>query len=144
MANTLFPTIEIPSLTKPKRDTDIRYKKSAAWDLKRGDFIRDGAGKIETHPGRDAYLVWCIKTSMTERYARLAYPDSIGAELESAKQMPTREATELALERTIREAITVNPRTEYVRDFTFEWDGDDVKVRFRVKGRNLEEYEVAV
>ena len=144
MAEVLFPTFEIPSLSKPKQDNDIRYKKSAAWDLKKGDFVRDGAGKIETDSGRDAFMVWCIKTSTTERYTKLAYPSSIGSELESAKKELTREATELALERTITEAICVNPRTEYVRDFEFEWDGDDVKIQFRVKGKNIEEFEIKV
>lgn len=86
--------------------------------------------------------IWCIKTSTTERFAKLAYPGSIGAELEAARKEKTREATELALERTLTEAIAVNPRTEYVRDFEFEWDGDDVHVRFRVKGKNIEEFQI--
>ena len=142
MANQLFPTIAIPSLVRPKRTADLRYKKSAAWDTKTGDFVRDGAGKIETHSGRDAYMIWCIKTSMTERYAKLAYPHSIGAELEAAKQEQSPEAVELALERTLTEAIMVNPRTEYVRDFAFEWNGEHLRVTFTVKGRDLEEFQV--
>ena len=113
-----------------------------AWDFEKGDFVRDSAGKIQEHPGRDAYMVWCIKTSTTERFAKLAYPSSIGAELEAARKEKSREATELALERTLTEAISVNPRTEYVRDFEFEWDGDDVHVRFRVKGKNIEEFQI--
>lgn len=142
MANQLFPTITIPSLVKPKRNADYRYKRSAAWDPEAGDFVRDGAGKIETHTGRDAYKVWCIKTSLTERYAKLAYPHSIGAELEAAKQEQSQEAVELALERTLTEAIMVNPRTEYVRDFSFEWNGEHLRVVFTVKGRNLEAFQV--
>ena len=142
MAETLFPVVEIPSLSKPKRDNDIRYKRSAAWDLEKGDFIRDGAGKVEESSGRDAYMVWCIKVSTTERYAHLAYPNSIGAELESAKAEPSSDAVELMLERTIREAIMINPRTEYVRDFVFEWNGDHLKVEFTVKGKDLEEFQI--
>lgn len=144
MADALFPTVSIPSLSKPKQDNDIRYKRSAAWDFEKGDFVRDGAGKIETAPGRDAYMVWCGKTSTTERYAKLAYPNTIGSELEAAKKEETRSAVELALERTITEALSVNPRTEYVRDFAFEWDGDNVKARFHVKGRNIEEFQIEV
>lgn len=144
MANQLFPTAAIPSLSKPVRDTDIRYKRSAAWDFQKGDFIRDGTGKIVQAAGRDNYATWCVKVSTTERFAHLAYPNSIGAELEAAKQEQSREAAELSLERTITEAITVNPRTEYVRDFEFEWDGSDVKVKFTVKGRNLEEFQLEI
>ena len=142
MANILFPVISIPSLEKPKETADLRYKKSMAWDLENGDFIRDGAGKIETHSGRDAYIVWCIKTSMTERYTRLAYPNSIGSELEDAKREQSEAAVELALERTLTEAIMVNPRTEYVRDFVFVWNGEHLQVTFTVKGRDLEEFQI--
>lgn len=142
MANTLFPTVSIPSLEKPKETADLRYKKSLAWDLERGDFIRDGAGKIETHSGRDAYMVWCIKTSTTERYTKLAYPNSIGSELEDAKREQSDAAVELALERTLTEALMVNPRTEYVRDFVFVWNGEHLQVTFTVKGRDLEEFQI--
>lgn len=142
MANTLFPTVSIPSLEKPKETADLRYKKSMAWDLERGDFIRDGAGKIETHSGRDAYVVWCIKTSTTERYTKLAYPNSIGSELEDAKREQSDAAVELALERTLTEALMVNPRTEYVRDFVFVWNGEHLQVTFTVKGRDLEEFQI--
>lgn len=144
MAETLFPVVEIPSLSKPKQDNDIRYKRSAAWDLTKGDFVRDGAGKILTDTGRDAYAVWCIKVSTTERYAHLAYPASIGAELEAAKAEASRDATELLLERTIREAIMVNPRTEYVRDFDFTWNGDHLQVVFTVKGKDIEEFQIEI
>ena len=142
MAKQLFPVVSIPSLSRPKQDNDIRYKRAPAWDLRAGDFVRDGAGKILTDTGRDAYMTWCIKTSQTERFAKLAYPNSIGVEMEAAKREISREATELALERTIREAVMVNPRTEYVRDFAFLWDGDDVHVSFRVKGKNIEEFQI--
>ena len=142
MAKTLFPVVSIPSLSKPKQDNDIRYKRAPAWDLQAGDFVRDGAGKILTDTGRDAYVVWCVKTSQTERFAKLAYPSAIGAELEAAKQEKSPEAAELALERTIREALMANPRTEYVRDFAFQWDGDNVHVTFTVKGKNIEEFQI--
>ena len=142
MAKQLFPVVSIPSLSRPKQDNDIRYKRGPAWDIEAGDFVRDGAGKILTATGRDAYMTWCVKTSQTERFAKLAYPASIGAELEAAKQEKSRAATELALERTIREAVMVNPRTEYVRDFVFRWEGDHVHVTFTVKGKNIEEFQI--
>ena len=144
MAKQLFPVVSIPSLSRPKQNNDIRYKRGPAWDYEAGDFARDGAGKIPVASGRDTYMAWCVKTSQTERFAKLAYPSSIGAELEAAKQEKSREATELALERTIREALMVNPRTEYVRDFAFQWDGDRVRISFRVKGRNIEEFQATV
>lgn len=140
----LFPVVDIPLLTIPQPDSDIRYKKSAMWDLKKEDFVRDPNGKILTDTGRNAYMVWCIKVSTTERYTCEAYPDEIGAELEEAKRQGTHEATESMLERTIRETIMVNPRTEYVRDFSFRWDGDNLHVKFKVKGKNLQEFTVEI
>lgn len=144
MAKSLFPTVEIPSLSIPKQDNDMRYKRSLGWDLKSGDFIRDGSGKIVEDNGRDAYMVWCIKTSTTERYACEAYPHSIGTELESARQESTEDAVELAAERTIREALMVNPRTESVSDFEFTWDGDALHISFVVKGYDLEEFQIEI
>ncbi len=145
MANTLFPTVSIPSLSKPVQDNDIRYKRSMAWDLKSGDFVRDGSGRILEDTGRDAYIVWCVKVSTTERYSRSGYPNSIGSEIEAARKEKSNEAVELALERTIREALMVNPRTEYVRDFLFTWsNGDNLNVSFTVKGKNLEEFQITI
>lgn len=144
MAETLYPVFDIPALTIPEPDSDIRYRKSAAWDLKKGDFVRDPTGKVQESTGRDNYMVWCIKTSLTERYTCEAYPDNLGAELEEAKRQKTEAATELMLERTIRESIMTNPRTEYVRGFLFDWQGDQLNVTFTVKGQDLEEFTVTI
>lgn len=42
-------------------------------------------------------------------------------------------------ERTITDAIMVNPRAENVRDFQFTWEGDQMHVTFKVKGSNWDE-----
>ena len=41
---------------------------------------------------------------------------------------------ESMVQRTITEALMVNPRTEDVRDFAFSWDGDSMHCTFTVKG----------
>ena len=41
---------------------------------------------------------------------------------------------ESMVQRTITEALMVNPRTEEVRDFAFSWDGDSMHCTFTVKG----------
>ena len=49
------------------------------------------------------------------------------------------------VERTITDAIMVNPRAENVRDFQFTWEGDQMHVTFKVKGSNWdEEIEVSL
>ena len=46
---------------------------------------------------------------------------------------------ESMVERTITDAIMVNPRAENVRDFQFTWEGDQMHVTFKVKGSNWDE-----
>ena len=38
----------------------------------------------------------------------------------------------------------VNPRTEYVRQFEFVWNGDAVRVSFVVKGVDIDEFKVSI
>ena len=53
-------------------------------------------------------------------------------------------AVESAIERTISEALMVNPRTEYVRSFEFSWSGEAVSVSFTVKGVDTDEFKVSI
>ncbi|MDN5345122.1 MAG: hypothetical protein PWQ18_1236 [Clostridia bacterium] len=80
--------------------------------------------------GAEAWVQWCIKTVLTERFAYLIYSPNYGCELEKALQQPSRRAVEAELERTITEALLADPRTEMVKDFSFSWQGDQVKVSF--------------
>lgn len=67
----------------------------------------------------EAYKIWCVKAVSTERYSCLGYDDDIGAEMEDAMKEEDDTAVELAIERTIEEALMVNPRTESVEDFWY-------------------------
>lgn len=142
--NNLFPTVEVPELIQESEQYDEKYKPSVAWDLEAGDFVRNGANQLMECDGRDAYRVWCVKVVNTERWACLAYPDSIGTEMESALKEKTNAAVESAAERTITEALLVNPRTEYVREFEFTWNGDELFCSFTVKGIDWEEFPLSV
>ncbi len=44
------------------------------------------------------------------------------------------ETVESMVQRTITEALMVNPRTEDVLDFEFSWEGDSMHCKFKVKG----------
>lgn len=123
---------------------DTEYHPSVAWDLEAGDFVRDGANRLIECEGRDAYAVWCIKMACTQRNAHLAYMEEItgydlGADMEEALEYSDQSSVETAIEDAIREALEVNPRTEYVGDFSFVWEGDDVHVSFVVKGIDWDE-----
>ena len=89
--------------------------------------------------GKEAFAIWCFKIAQTERYRCLAYPDSIGTEMERAMDNDDEKTVESMVERTITDAIMVNPRAENVRDFQFTWEGDQMHVTFKVKGSNWDE-----
>lgn len=139
---TLFPVIDMPDIQINQNRKDERYRKSLAWDAKTGDFVRNGANQIVESDGRDTYKTWCLKSAVTERYACLSYPNEIGVEMEDALKEPADEAVESSIERTVTEALMVNPRTEYVRDFVFAWNGDEIKVSCKVKGAGWDEFPI--
>lgn len=144
MGNALFPVFEMPELIPESSRYDYTYKRSVAWDPTKGDFVRDGANRLIECSGPKAYMAWCYKAVQTERFHCMAYPSEIGAEMEAALREPDEKAVESALERTITETLKVNPRTEYVRGFTFTWDGDRMRVSFVVKGIETEEFQIVI
>ncbi len=138
--NYLFPTVEVPELIEESEQYDEKYKPSVAWDLEKGDFVRNGANQLVACDGREAYRIWCVKMVNTERFVCLGYPDSLGTEMEDALKEKSNGAVESAVERTITETLLVNPRTEYVRGFSFAWNGDELYCKFTVKGIEWEEF----
>ena len=146
--NSIYPAVELPSFPAPGATAAKRiYKPAPYFDYTTGDFVRDGANKLTMVDGREAYIQWCLKQCVTERYTRLAYSSKIGVEIQSAIKKETDiEAVESIIERTITEALMINPATEYVRDFAFEWNGSDsLGVTFTVKGKEwTEEMMMAV
>lgn len=134
MSEALFPVFQVPEIIEESTEYDSRYKRSVKWDVGKGDFVRDGAGCMVECDGREAFMVWCFKTAQTERYACLAYPSSIGTEMEAAMAEDDEKTVESMVQRTLTDALMVNPRTEYVRDFVFSWDADGLHCAFTVKG----------
>lgn len=130
--------------TQETEEYDTEYKPSIRWDTALGDFARDSSGRLVQCGGQEAYLLWCYKTIQTERDSCLAYLEEIsgadlGVEMEGIPQEEDHETAESMLERTITEALEVNPRTESVGNFVFTWDGDDVHCQFEVQGVNWDQ-----
>lgn len=134
MSGALFPVFDVPNIISENAGYDASYKHSVRWDIDKGDFARDSAGRLVECDGKEAYMIWCFKTAQTERYACLAYPSAIGVEMEAATYDDDVKTVESMVQRTVTDALMVNPRTEYVRDFVFSWDGDDIHCEFSVKG----------
>lgn len=139
MSETLFPIMEVPKFTFNKAQYDVQYKRSVKWDFKKGDFARDGANHMVECDGDETFFTWCFKVAQTERFRCLAYPDSIGTEMERAMNDNDEKTVESMVQRTITDALMVNPRTEYVKDFDFTWDGDNMHCTFKVKGIGVDE-----
>lgn len=132
--NNLLPVVDVPEVVEEQTVYDVQYKRSMAWDPELGDFVRSTTGKVEEAEGKNAYGTWCLKAVQTERYKCLAYSDEIGAEMERALGSDDIETVESMVRRTVTEALLVNPRTEAVVDFKFQWEGDEMHCRVTVKG----------
>ena len=126
----LYPTFEMPEIIEQQTEPVPQYGKSWLFDFEKGDFVVDGAGRVVETDGHAAWVQWCVKSVLTERFAYLIYSTDYGAEIEQALKQPSRKTVEAELERVITEALLVNPRTELVKDFVFQWEGDAVKVSF--------------
>lgn len=140
----LFPVFDVPEIYTPTSPEEQKYKPSVYFDYALGDFRRDGANKIVVADGKEAWRQWCIKSAITERLVHLSYSSDIGTEIENALKQADTDAVESSLERTITEALMINPRTEYVRGFEFSWESDGVHCGFIIKGRDWEEQNIGV
>lgn len=139
MSEPLFPVVEVPEFISENTEYDTQYKRSVRWDPAIGDFVRDGANRMVECDGREAFAIWCFKIAQTERYRCLAYPDSIGTEMDRAMDNDDEKTVESMVQRTITDAIMVNPRAENVWDFEFLWNGDNMNCSFKVKGVSWDE-----
>lgn len=126
----LFPTFDAPGLVETETRTTVQYPKSWLYDFEKGRVVVDGSGRVVMADGLTAWAQWCIKAASTLRFAHLAYSPDYGCEYDAARREPTRKAVESSLERAITEALIVDPRTEAIRDFDFQWRGDEVYVSF--------------
>lgn len=142
MAN-LFPVFEVPETKLNTTAEEQKYKKSAYFDFEKGDFVRNGTNNIVEASGREAYKQWCEKVVMTERLTKLAYSHRIGIETDELWSLTDKKAIESAIEATITDALMVNNKTDYVRDFEFNWDSNNsISVIFTVKGKEWEEFSL--
>ena len=142
--NNLYPVVDIPEYEEENEEYDTKYKPSVAWDLEKGDFVCKSPFCMLKSEGLEAYKIWCVKAVSTERYSCLGYDDDIGAEMEDAMKEEDNTAVELAIERTIEEALMLNPRTESVEDFEFSWEPSVVYVKFTVYAIHWEKFDLEV
>ena len=138
MDKNLFPVFDVPDTLAEEIEEKERYAPAPMWDIERGDFVTDGAQRALYGSGYDAWVLWCSKSILTQRWAHDAYSINIGIEAEQAFSETDRKAAESAFERTITEALLADPmgRTVQVRDFTFRWEADSLWIECAVFGRD--------
>jgi hypothetical protein len=135
MADALYPVFEIPSVTAISTEAQREYKPSPMFDYEKGDFVRDGANRIVMCDGYEGFKQWCIKALKTERGSCLTY-SGVGIESEAASAESGRLAVQAAYERTITETLLMNPNTERVKNFEFEWDANELQISFTIQARD--------
>ncbi|GBF35488.1 phage-like element PBSX protein xkdS [Desulfocucumis palustris] len=123
----LFPTettINAPEINRFS-EGEALFGRSWRFDFGAGDFILTPSGGVATAEGIEAYMEWCQKTLLTQRYRYLIYSRNYGSEYEElAGRGYSRAIIESEVERMTGEALLVDPRTAEVNNFSFSWRED--------------------
>ena len=138
MANGLFPVFDVPATVAEETDIETEYSPAPMWSMEAGDFVTDGAGKALYGSGYDAWVLWCTKSILTQRWAHYGYSDNEGIEAEESFQQPDIQAVASSFERTITQAHRADQmgRTSQVRDFEFTWEADGLWITCTAIGTN--------
>lgn len=134
----LYPVFEVQNVMAEETLEDpaieLNQVKAPAFDFEKGKTVMDLKGRVVMVEAQAAYRQWVMKCAMTERYEYLGYGPDFGVEVKAIMRANyPREIAESELERTIREALMVDPRTVAVENFSFEWNSDAVVVRCEVE-----------
>lgn len=125
---SLYPSLgTTPLLADPGRQARPFYGRAWRFDFARGDFVRDGSGRLEEVDGHTAWLQWCVATILTERATYPIFSPTYGSELQDALARG-RALSQAEAERAISEALLVDPRTAAVRDVVMTRAGDEVRI----------------
>lgn len=128
----LFPVFDAaPVLSTPSTQTPV-FKPDFLFDFETGDFVLDGAKRVQIADGYTAWRQWCIKQMYIVKYALLGYSNDVGIDYELFRAQISREAQEVVLSMSITDALKIDPRTQDLSNFSFEWEGDSVWVSFEV------------
>jgi hypothetical protein len=129
----LFPVFDsTPVLTSDSANQIPVFKPDFLFDYVQGDFVLDGAKRVQIADGYTAWRQWCIKQMYIVRYALLGYNNDAGIDYNLFRAQTTREAQEVVLAKSITDALKIDSRTDDVANFSFEWEGDSIWVAFEV------------
>ena len=147
MAEQLYPVFDIPSMDDKEDESgviaDDYYWPGPLFDFTKGDFAVNGANQCIMVDGYDEYMIWVMKCIRTQVGSCQSYPE-FGIDLEGSLQEPSREGIETALEKTIIEGLSRNPRTERVHSFDITFDGDSISVYFIVQPKDQPAFDMTM
>lgn len=130
----LFPTAGSATVLPETQVKVVKFGKSWSFDFEKGDFYLTPTGKAMEKTQEDAWLEWCQKAVLTERYKHLIYSRQYGQEFaDLIRRNLNRAGNESEIKRIVTEALKVDPRTASVDNFTFTWDGDQCFFTCQVK-----------
>jgi len=121
----LFPTAEAVVGDPTGSAEQIVFGRSWRFDFGTGEFVTTPTGKVAESEGKEAWVEWCQKALMTERYRHLVYSRNYGQEFEDLiRSGLPRSAIEMEIERIATETLMTDPRTAGVDGFAYEWAGE--------------------
>lgn len=124
MAN-LFPTATPAEEPVAAESEQVFFGRSWRFDFEAGEFVTTPTGKVAGSEGKEAWIEWCKKALLTERYRYLVYSRNYGQEYaELIRSGLPRSAIEMEIQRITTETLMSDPRTANVDNFTYEWDGE--------------------
>lgn len=129
---TLIPTFDIPRAASAA-DAAPAYPPAPLYDFATGEYVLDARGGVVWADGWTAWVQWCVKTVLTERYTYVAYGPDYGVELAPALAEADQSLVHARLAATIAAALRADPRTRSVANFVFAPVGDEDQVSFTVE-----------
>ena len=139
----LYPVFEIPAMQASDDTEEQVFLPAPLFDFDTGDFVRDGENRVVMVNGRDAFMLWVLKTLQTQAGACQSYY-GCGIDVEACLMEPTRDAVQSALERTISEALLSNPHVDRVYNFEYLWKGNELTTSFIIKPKSWEAFDVGM
>lgn len=133
----LFPEEFMNQINEQTQEQEVQeqvqFGRSWKFDFEKGDFVQDASGKLVEAEPFEAWVDWCNKALRTTRYKHLIYSADYGQEFEDLlRRHLTREANESEIKRMVTECLMVNPYTDRVENFKFQWTGDEVRFTFDI------------
>ncbi|MDU0203828.1 DUF2634 domain-containing protein [Paenibacillus sp. MAH-36] len=124
---------ELPLLGAGTGRGAVGFGRCPKFDYALGEFVLTQTGRIAECSGTEAWLQWCQKALLTQRYTYLAYSRAYGQEFDDliARQL-SKPANEMEITRITKETLMVDPRTASVGPFTWTWNQSECSFQCQI------------